>query len=198
MKFTINSDPVPYLIIEDIFTENELELITQELEFIQPKLFDPSKTGTAINSDGSPRKSNTGVFLDELYNFREFSDILSLNRKFFCEDVYAAAKKCHPSMQLFCTTAHDKTLVSYYESGDHYGAHFDRSAVTLISWFFKEPKNFSGGDLVLDEYNIKIEPKNNMAIIFLSCYMHSVTEIVMKDKTIPCSGRFSISMFCTH
>ena len=198
MKFTINRDPIPYLIIEDIFSENELKLIMQELEFIQPKLLDPSKTGSATNLDGSYKKNNTGVLLDELYNFREFSDILLLNRKLFCEDVYEAAKMCHPSMQLFRTTAHDKTLISYYESGDRYDAHHDRAAATLIAWFFKEPKNFSGGDFILDEYNIKIEPKNNMAILFLSCYMHSVTEIVMKDKSIPGSGRFSMSMFCNH
>lgn len=197
MKFTIVKDPLPYLYIEDIFSKDDLLLIYRELEFLQPKLLAPEETGTAIN-DGVILKQNKGIFLDTLYSHRHFSDILSVNRELFTEQVLDALEQCCPGYGLLRTSTNDGTLISYYEDSDYYKPHEDSASITIVSWFFKEPKNFTGGDFIFSDYNIKTIPKNNSAVIFFSCYKHEVTPIKMINKALPCSGRFAMSLFCRH
>ena len=198
MKFTIVRDPLPYLYIEDIFSEEELPLIYRELEFLQPKLLNPEKTGTARADNGAPAKKNKGIFLDELYSIRKFSDILTVNRKFFTYDVINALEQCCPGYGLLKSSNLDSTLISYYEDSDYYEPHTDSASITIVSWFFKNPKNFIGGDFIFSDYNIKTVPKNNSAVIFFSCFKHEVTPIKMINTTLPCSGRFAMSLFCRH
>lgn len=198
MKFNVVKEPIPYLIIENTFSADELALIYKELEFIQPKLQSPFETSAASFPNGEFKKKATGVFLDKVYAIREFSDILRINRKLFDYETRHALTLSHPAYGLIHTTRSDSTLVSYYEDNDYYQSHVDNSAISIVTWFFKEPKNFLGGDFIFSDYNIKITPQNNMTVIFFSCYKHEVTEIKMKDKTVPCSGRFSMSLFCSH
>ena len=197
MKFTIVKDPLPYLYIEEIFNKEELQQVYQELLFLHPKLLLPEDTGTAINVGGN-LKSNTGVFLDELYTRRNFSNILTLNRKLFSAPIFDSLEKCCPGYDILHGMNKDDTLISYYEDNDYYRSHKDRAAISIVSWFFKHPKNFTGGDFIFSKYNKVIEPKNNSGIIFFSCYPHEVTNIKMINKDIPASGRFSMTMFCKY
>lgn len=197
MKFAIVKEPIPYLVIEDVFDESELQKIYRELEFIYPKLLNPSETGSARNN-GILSKKNKGVFLDDLYNIRKFSDILTVNRKFFSNEIFYALEQCCPGYGLFKSSSLDCTLISYYEDSDYYEPHIDSASITIVSWFFKNPKNFIGGDFIFSDYNIKIVPKNNSAVIFFSCFKHQVTPIKMVNTSLPCSGRFAMSLFCKH
>jgi len=198
MKFTIVKDPIPYLIIDECFSSDELNKIYQELEFIQPKLLGPERTGSARSEENEFKKNNTGVFLDELFRIREFSNILTFNRKFFTPEVFDNLLKCHPAYALIFNCNHDSTLMSYYEDSGHYKKHKDSTVITINSWFFKEPKNFSGGEFIFSDYNISIPVKNNSSVIFFSCYYHEVTPVRIIDKSVPCSGRFSSSMFVSQ
>lgn len=198
MKFKIVESPVPFLMMDEIYTPVELERVFKELEFLQPKLQGPDHTGTARDVDGNAKKKNTGLFLDDIYANRDISDILQLNRVFFSEEIARKVEQCHPVFRLLRTTAKDSTLVSYYETGDYYKSHTDSSAITILTWFYKEPKNFSGGDLVFTDYNIKVPVRHNAGIIFFSSYSHEVTPVSLNDAGKPCSGRFAISQFCTH
>jgi hypothetical protein len=198
MKFILVKDPIPYLIIDEVFTSDELNKIYQELEFIQPKLLGPDRTGGARNEKKEHQKNNTGVFLDELFHLRDFSNILTFNRKFFSQEVFDNLLKCHPAYALIFNCNQDNTLMSYYEDSEHYKKHKDSSIITINSWFFKEPKNFSGGEFIFSDYNISIPVKNNSSVIFFSCYHHEVTPVKIIDKSVPCSGRFSMSMFVSQ
>ena len=66
-------DPFPYLKIENLYTEEELELIADELIFLnhKSKLEDPEFTGSAEDSSGNVLKENKGLFLDDLYKRKE-------------------------------------------------------------------------------------------------------------------------------
>ena len=88
------------------------------------------------------------------------------------------------------------TLLSYYENGDDYKKHKDASVVTILTYFFKEPKLFSGGDLILNDFGVTIEPENNMIVIIPGLYNHEVSQVVMeKDCCGKNLGRYCLSQF---
>ena len=198
MIITYVKEPLPYIVIDKTFTPDELKLIYRELEFIQPKLLEASETASALDKNGEYKKQNKGVFLDEIYNRRIFSDILTVNRKFFTKDNINAYPKCHPAYASIYTLTKDSTLISYYETSDHYKSHSDSSVISICTWFFKEPKNFTGGDFIFSDYDITIPVRNNMSIVFLGCYPHEVSKINLLDPSVNCSGRFTMSIFLTH
>jgi hypothetical protein len=79
-----NYDPFPFLEIENMYSEDELKLIWQELEFLNQsdKLEKPEETGSA-SVNGEILKKNTGLYLDDLYKTRNISNILTVNKNLF-------------------------------------------------------------------------------------------------------------------
>jgi hypothetical protein len=192
-------DPFPYLKIENLYTEEELELIGDELIFLNHKckLEDPEDTGSAKDSSDNLLKENKGLFLDDLYKRREISNILSVNRKLFNKEyleAYASLSFGYKSI-LECNC--DATLISYYENGGYYKPHRDTAVHTALTWFFETPKKFEGGDLFFPEYNEKIEIQQNMTIIFPSFVLHSVEEVKMNEDLNYGFGRYCMSQFIT-
>jgi Rps23 Pro-64 3,4-dihydroxylase Tpa1-like proline 4-hydroxylase len=195
MIFTVVKDPIPYLIIDNTYTKDEQVKIYKELDFLSEKLLTPEQTGSAKKDNGELKK-NTGLFLDNVYVQRQVSDILTVNRKIFSKDVASELFKCHYAYNMFNMVNMDNTLVSYYDDNDSYFSHSDNSPITAVTWFFKSPKNFTGGDFIFTDFNERVELKNNRTVIFFGCYKHEVTEIKIKDKSVPFSGRFTLSQFC--
>ena len=195
MKFTIVKEPIPFLIIDDTYDKDEQTQIYNELDYFVDKLQSPEETGSAVR-DGK-MKANKGVFLESVYTSRNFSNILKINRKLFNEEVKNNLFNCHYAYKLLNNTNYDSTLISYYDSGGSYFSHADRSVITIVTWFFKTPKNFTGGEFKFTDYNLGIEVKNNRSVIFFSSYNHEVSEVTIIDKTVPASGRFTLSNFCT-
>jgi len=194
MIFTVVKDPIPYLIIDNTYTKDEQVKIYRELDFLSEKLLDPGQTGSAKNDIGELKKNN-GLFLDEVYSRRDVSDILNFNRKIFSAEVMDELCKCHYAYNMFRSTNYDNTLVSYYGDNDSYFSHFDASPITAVTWFFKSPRNFTGGDFIFTDFNEHVELKNNRTVIFFGCYKHEVTEVKIKDNSVPYSGRFTLSQF---
>jgi hypothetical protein len=191
------TSPFPYLKIENMYSDEELELIAEELNFLnyEDKLENPFDTNTARDSNGNSLKQNRGLFLDDLYKKREISNILKVNRKIFnCEylDAYANLSFGYKSIK---ECNFDSTLISYYENSHYYKPHKDISMHTAVTWFFKEPKLFEGGNLYFNEYNEKIEIQHNMTIIFPSFLLHSVEEIKMKQNIPFGYGRYCMTQF---
>jgi hypothetical protein len=190
-KFQFFTEPVPHCIVRNYYTSEELSGIWSELDFLNGKLSPPEQTGTAIGTDGKPKKRNKGAFIDDLYMKRELSNILKFNRKIGFPEInrnilgrnwfYNYLK---PSDRL-----KDRTLVSYYEDGDYYEPHTDSAMVTAISYHWKEPKSFEGGDLYFGDYKVPIE--NNCLLIFPSCTEHEV-------KRVTGHGRYAITQFLNY
>ena len=124
----------------------------------------------------------------------EFSDILLLNRKLYSKTVSDALVECHYAYSVASLLNEDTTLLSYYNDGDSYFAHQDRSAITYVTWFYKEPKAFLGGEFIFTDYNLDIEVKNNRTVAFLGSYKHEVKEVRF-NSNIPMAGRFTLSQF---
>ena len=177
-----------HYIIENFYSPDEVEDILTELKALKRYLDVPEKTGTAKNAIGIPKKSNTGLFLDDFFKQnRNKSVILSLNRKTFSEPIKNELKKFHWFFKYIDKTNIDTTLVSYYQKGDYYKDHEDMSIVTAIYYVWEEPKGFEGGDIIIDGETVNI--KNNSMLFFPSKMKHKVTEITEGQ------GRWAITQF---
>lgn len=191
----------PVVIIDQYYEDDAVEQIWNELIFLnkRDKLHPPEVTGSATydyyneKQEVVYKKKNRGVFLDDVYRERKFSDILYLNRKIFTESLIDNLIESHVYFRHIKKSTADSTLISYYEDNDYYDFHTDNSSVTLCSWFFQEPKKFIGGDLILEKNNA-VECKHNRTIIFPSILEHKVEAIQLddlyKDKNY---GRFTIT-----
>lgn len=191
-------DPLPFLKINNLYDENELKLIWQELDFLTclNKLESPEKTGTRIDKESKiALKNNSGLFLDDIYTKRNISNILSINSKIFLPEILNAFSKLSFGYQSIELTTSDRTLISYYENGGYYKPHKDNSLYTAITWFFKEPKAFTGGDFYFTDYDIKINIQNNMTVLFPSFVTHSVDEVILENNNLVGYGRYSMSQF---
>jgi len=193
MKFTIVKEPIPFLIIDDTYNKEEQIQIYQELEFLVDKLQGPDKTGSPILN--GKKKNNKGLFLNNVFSDINFSNIVKTNRKIYNKEIREKLFECHYAYRLFNNTNSDNTLISYYDTGGSYFSHYDETAITVLTWFFKTPKNFIGGDFKFTDFNLDIEVKNNRTVIFFSSYTHEVSEVTILDKTVPASGRFTVTDF---
>ena len=201
MKITCHETEHPWISIEDFYTQYELDFIWEELNFLSysDRLESPEETNSARINNRITKK-NKGVFLDDLYRERKYSNILTCTRKLLHssnDDKFLEVLKNHPSWfykNFRCIK--DFTLLSYYENNDYYEAHRDTSNITALTWLFKEPKRFTGGDLIFPDTQEKIECKNNKVILFPGCATHQVTQINMeKQHQNNKLGRWCISQF---
>jgi hypothetical protein len=198
MKINCFDFEFPYVVIENTFNNEELELIWEELNFLchPSKLYFPEKTGGTFDSQNNWLKKNKGIFLDDVYQNRDSSNILTVNRKMFdnINEIFLS----HNSWffkNFNCTE--DYTLISYYENDDFYKEHIDVSMVTMLTWFYQEPKKFVGGNLIFPEFNHKININNNYTLIFPGMIKHAVEPVNMKEEDIGKKyGRFCMSQFC--
>jgi len=195
----IFNDKIPYMIIDNYYDEQELRLIWEELDFLSY----PHKLKRATKDSGGAidiktdelLKKNFHRYIDQIYIERELSNILTVNRKLYDDD-YKILKH-HPNWFFQNIQLNkDYTQVGYYEDNDCYGEHRDSSTVTALTWLYKEPKKFTGGDLFLSSDKIKIDCINNRTLIFPSIIPHSVNEIHMSQESQGRRlGRYVISQF---
>lgn len=197
-KIIKNTKPFPYLIIENMYSDDELKLIWQELEFLsyRNKLRPPERCGSAQSDDGEYLKNNSGLYLDYIYSDRSISNILSINSKLYSLNIVKAFSDICFGYGNISHTNYDTTLISYYENGGYYKPHRDTAIYTSITWFYKDPKSFSGGDFNFTEYDVKVQVKNNTTIMFPSFVEHSVDEIIMNNSEENYrKGRYCMAQF---
>tara|TARA_B100001250_G_scaffold366152_1_gene347348 strand:+ start:9972 stop:10580 length:609 start_codon:yes stop_codon:yes gene_type:complete len=188
---------LPVIFIRDFYSNIELSSIFDELKFLSSidrfkDPTDPDGPGTAI-TDGVVLKSGTGMHLDVVYKDRSESDILKVNRKLFKKETTNLLENYHSFFRYVRRSNEDNTKLHYYTNGDYYKAHVDDAVVTAISFFYNEPKGYTGGDLIL-EHRLRIPCLNNSLVVFPSIMWHEVTPIVMSDFS-PNMGRYSMTQF---
>jgi len=199
MKIHTYKHPLDYVVIEDFYDRNELESIWKEIIFLSDNLLPGEKTFPARNNNNESLKENTGIFLDEIYNVREVSNILNLNRKLWRneelrDEVY---KNLSHWWSLLWKCDRDTTLLNRYSNSCYYKPHTDYTVFTAVTVLYKEPANFIGGDFCFPDYDITIPKKNNMMIIFAGHTNHAVTPVSMIDEKLKNTERYSISQFVT-
>ena len=205
MKETLEAElyvePFPLMVVQNFYNQNELDLIWKELDFYTApnKLFEAKEYGGVVDSTNAK-----AILLDELYkghknkkNFRNISNILTVNRKLFNSGVLDKFSQLHDCCILAPKCNHDITKVRYYHNNEYYDPHTDRSVHFLaFSYFFKEPKKFTGGDLIFPKYDFKVPCENNSMVIFPGWVEHGVRKVTIKDSDyFDGWGRYCISSF---
>jgi Rps23 Pro-64 3,4-dihydroxylase Tpa1-like proline 4-hydroxylase len=189
---------VPVLVIDNFYSEVELNLIWKEISFLtdKNKLKSPKDT-MAAECDEEYLKNAHGVWVDNIYADRDVSNILQCNRKLFSENFISLAVDINPLYCILKDINFDNTLLNYYENGDEYKQHKDNSIFTAVTILFQEPCKFSGGDFVIHDFDMLTEKKNNRVILFPGVLQHSVTPVKMIGEYEPFSGhgRYTITQF---
>jgi hypothetical protein len=194
-KIKIFSDPFPHLIIENFYTVDELDLIWEELNFLTKpgKLYDPGIV------HGSPELTKSRCLrLDTSYSEKNLSNIITVSQKLFNHGFLNIFCEKFPQYKKILHTNICITKVRYYHNGDYYKPHDDIYQDFLaFSYFYKNPKKFTGGELFFPEYNdYEIECSDNSLILMPSYVTHGVKVVSIEDSDYYSGyGRYCVSHF---
>ena len=198
----LKNEPFPYILIDDFYDQSELDDIWQELDYF----CHPRRMGrSSIERGAAGKPDENGVYqslkntwdmrLDTFFTLRDSSNILEINRKLFRDQEMF---KNHPHWLFNHLDAlnEDNTQILYYENNDEYKPHRDLARLTAITWFYREPKKFTGGNLRFPEFDMEIECKHNRVILFPSSIHHGVEKVGMEEKDMGKKlGRFTMTQF---
>jgi predicted 2-oxoglutarate/Fe(II)-dependent dioxygenase YbiX len=187
---------IDYLLIQDYFTQEELNGIWAEFEVLQnTDSFEPPEETGSATIDGIVLKQNSAIFFDKVYKHPKYSPTVRAVRKMFEGPTSEYANKSLWNMGILETSA-SATLVSYYENADHYKPHKDNAVVTVLHWLWKEPKAFEGGELTLLDTGEKIPLTNNTMLMFPAHCWHEVSPVIMEAENLGKGlGRYCITTF---
>ena len=196
MEIKSSGTEIPFLIIQDLYNEDELCMIKKEIDFVHSAGCFTENTGSAMN-DGDKLKKGKGIWLDTVYANRNMSMILRLNRKPMHDvEIKQSFINLSPYHISYTRINRDTTLLHYYENEDLYKSHRDAAVFSCVTWFFNKPKKFTGGNLIFTDLNVSIEIEDNMCVIFPSILLHEVEEIKMQENVgDEKNGRYSLAQF---
>ena len=205
MKPTIVDDKeFPYLLINNFFSNEEYDLIWREVMYLfnNNHFHDCSLDKNSAHTDGKPLASNSRCYPNDVLNESQrqnsglYNSIRKIQNKEFHKLVEQTFKNSPYALyKTFLGTNRSSLLLKYYGEAAEYKEHFDQPQFSMITWLYKEPKNFEGGDFILTKNNTRVKCSNNTCIIFPGFYYHKVEPIKIIDKTIKDGGRFSINRF---
>jgi len=196
------NEPRTHIIIKDFLTQDEQNLLWDEIKANKLKFKAGKYKKDGVDIVHENVKKNLGFDVSSKYQNIDDSNILSMfHYKIFQNksiiQLLNGAKS--PIYQILRFTKHDRTKISAYGNGDFYDWHRDDNEdgiLTVLYMLYKEPKKFSGGDLMLkwngNERTIPFE--NNKLFIFPRNTPHKVTNIKTDSKNF-WDKRFTIQCF---
>lgn len=188
----------PVVIIDNFYTDTEYDSMLEECTTILSAnvMLNPEETKAATAADGTLLKKNKAIFIDDLYSDRRNdSNILNANRKIFSNRIHEVLMSYNSFFYLIKYSNQDNTLYSYYEDSGHYSNHRDNAYLTTLTWLYKEPKTFSGGDFIVED-KLKIKCLANRTVFMPSYLLHKVEPVVMEKQYLNKGlGRMTISHF---
>jgi hypothetical protein len=203
-KIQVLGDPFPHIVVENFYTEEELKLIWEELIFLNKpgKLQGPEKFHGAMEDFGQGYKTNhKALTLDGCYQNRSISNILTVTQKIFDLGFLNLLANEFPQCKRILHSNYSITKVRYYDHGTYYDPHEDIAFEFLaFSYFHKEPKKFSGGELYFPDYgDYKFDCENNNVIVTPSYIKHGVKKVELKESDSQEGyGRYAITHLFGH
>jgi Rps23 Pro-64 3,4-dihydroxylase Tpa1-like proline 4-hydroxylase len=184
-----------YAAIDNFLTPAENQ---QLFDYVCQKQADFVPTTTSTNADNYRRSL-------VLHSFPEFRELIVNKIQKLIPDVWAKL-----NMEPF-PIGQIESQLTMHNDGNFYKVHNDNGSpdtatriLTYVYYFNREPKAFSGGDLVIydskiqGKYYVKgdtfktVEPRNNVIVFFHSRYMHEVLPVRCDSKEFA-DSRFTIN-----
>ena len=193
-EYVTHQEPIPYMLVKNYFSKDDMEQMLKELRFLTPKM--EFQDGT--NLPTKDHKKNVQINLDKLYETRKTSNILNVMDKIYVDsELINNLKIASWFYDVWGYTNSDNTFVAYYEDSDYYKAHRDIAVISLMYWLWEEPKSFEGGNVHLTDYDIEIPLERNQLMVMPSSLNHAVDPIKMIKQTDKLSGmgRYCIVRF---
>ena len=195
IEVNITTTPFPHAIFRNFYDNHELGLIWEELNFYtRPnKLLDVEEYAGVVGSTNA-----RAIILDDVYDSnRSISNILTVNRKIFNEETLEIFSNISDCCSLARDCNWDVTKVRYYHHGEYYKPHIDKAMPFLaFSYFHKQPKRFTGGELVFPKYDYSFDCDDNSLIIFPGWVEHGVNEVSIQNSDYYDGyGRYAITSF---
>tara|TARA_R100000656_G_scaffold78135_1_gene57538 strand:- start:547 stop:1170 length:624 start_codon:yes stop_codon:yes gene_type:complete len=195
----INSGELfPFIVADNWYSPEEEKLIWKELDFYyRPDNLEPASDFSA-KTKGVILSNSWRIYPDAMFTqkYKNVSSIMTAKKKFTYRPFLDFVKKAMPQGIQFATTNRDATMISYYDHAQEYKPHHDDPQFTILIWFYKSPKKFTGGDFIFTQPNVNVKCKHNRMVLFPSYYLHQVTPILMeqehRNKGL---GRFTITHF---
>jgi Rps23 Pro-64 3,4-dihydroxylase Tpa1-like proline 4-hydroxylase len=180
---------------DNCLTQEELkELLYYVLQ--RESAFVPTSTSTG---DTDYRRSMI------LYSFPEFSKLIVNRIQAILPNVFSKL-----GISPFPISEIETQLTSHND-GNYYKVHNDNGSpdtasreLTYVYYFYREPKPFSGGELLIYDSKIEnnfyvkadsfktVEPRNNSIVFFSSRYLHEVLPISCPSKAFA-DSRFTLN-----
>jgi len=204
-KITILSDPFPHLIAENFYDEEELELIWEVLDSIteEQKFLPPGHVhgASAYKDDRLVFLTNhKAIRLNDFYNEKPYSNIFKLFKKKFDQQFANSFANRFPQFLSLTDLENSHCLVKarYYADGEYYKPHTDyRSSYAIFTYFNKQPKKYTGGDLYFPQYgNYHFKCEHNTIILTPAYVKHSVKKVNIDQEDYNNNfGRYAITYF---
>ena len=198
MKFEyaeVNKSPVVW--VDNLFNAEQIQEMLFEAMYINSLgiLSEGDNSGGATEN-GELLKKNKAVFLEKIYASepRLSGMIRSVNEKLSDSDLIDKMIEIHPYYSNLINQ-NGSILLNYYDKSDAYKAHRDTCYITILTWFYQQPKAFEGGDFII-ENDFKIDCKIGRTVFMPSYLLHEVTPVTMpKIEQEKGLGRYSLTLF---
>jgi hypothetical protein len=193
-------DGLDYIVIDNLYTDSELNAIKRELNELIPRLKPVETVDSAylLESGHSEEKiyikDCLSIWLDDVYIWdRTRSNILNMSRKLFNnKEITSFCTKVNAFFGHMEQSNVDFTLLNMYKSGEKYLSHIDSSMISVIT-LFEVGKVLEGG-IKFTDYDEHISFKDNRAIIFPGCVRHETEPIKLEND----SYRASLVQFLNY
>jgi hypothetical protein len=202
MEFNYIADGIDAVVIDNFYTEEQLKEIMLELKWLtKPSVMVDESKLKAAEGNGEILTSKNGIFLEDVFKNWKHSALISYGMKQTGQQEFRNKLLEYNTMFKSLFDCNSRChLVSYYENSQYYKPHKDAFFFTVLNYFFTEPKQFEGGELVVYSCNSNkeatIEPKHNRTVVILSSTMHQAKEIKSKiDQKLSGHGRYCNAMF---
>ena len=200
MEVKYHEERIPFVVIDGFYDEDEQSEILVELDYLctERRLIPPFKDKSGARHKNRNVKNVGCLYLEDFYAKRRHSNILTITDRLF-SDGYSMIDN-HPHWYFDLDSInHHNTHILYYEDTNEYPAHKDTCRFTAVTYFYREPKKFEGGDLQFTDYQIQVECVNNRIIVFPSMLNHRSTPVrMLENDTQIKNGKFCITHFLNY
>ena len=181
MEFKILKNKI--LTVENFFTSYEFGIVEKEIAGLR-KSIEPTYQGT----DVVLYRAN----MDQLFPDRKKSFILqAVQTRMYDDALLEEAKKIHDLSFTLMNKQHKfTTTLTEFRGDTNYRSHTDTGATItwtniFMSWIWyynPQPELMKGGDLVVEDLDLVVQPRNNRFVLMPAYFNHRINPAVYSQE----------------